>query len=209
MRVFLVRHGQTEWNASGRAQGHSDVGLDEIGHAQSLAAAHRLASTGAQRVYTSDLQRSVHTANPIAEALGVPLTVRDDLRERTFGTLEGAHYTEIRAWFAAECRARNLMEHEIRPDGGESLRDVWHRLAKFQKSLDKIRDSAVVVSHGGTLGLLLARLLRGSVQTARGFRFENASVTEVIRRPDGTWQLLRYADTSHLHEVHDDLGIKA
>jgi|GEM_PF-2993232 len=101
------------------------------------------------------------------------------------------------------------MEHEIRPDGGESLRDVWHRLAKFQKSLDKIRDSAVVVSHGGTLGLLLARLLRGSVQTARGFRFENASVTEVIRRPDGTWQLLRYADTSHLHEVHDDLGIKA
>lgn len=198
MRLYLVRHGQTEWNASGRAQGHSDVGLDGVGLAQAERLGEHFAGINVKRVVSSDLQRCVTTAGPVASGRGLVVESREDLRERTFGELEGSHYTDIRAYFAAESRVRGLGEHEIRPVGGESLRDVWNRLTKVTRMIENSRESLVVVGHGGTNGLLLARLIRGTVQTARAFRFENASVTELVRRPDGHWQLVRYCDTRHL-----------
>ena len=198
MRLFIVRHGQTTWNASGLAQGHSDIDLDDVGRSQALRLAEAFDSARIGKVYCSDLLRCVETAKPVAARLGVEMACREDLRERTFGELEGAHYTDIRAWFSAESRARGLGEHEIRPDRGESMKDVWNRLAKFHRLVDRSRENALVVTHGGTGGLLMARLMRGSVQTAKSFRLENTGITELIRRPDGYWQLLRFTDTRHL-----------
>ncbi|MFM9873249.1 MAG: histidine phosphatase family protein [Fimbriimonadaceae bacterium] len=205
MRIFIVRHGQTAWNANGLAQGHSDVDLDETGREQSLRLADALQGLRIGQIFTSDLKRCVMTAEPVAAKLGLDLESRDDLRERTFGELEGAHYTEIRAWFSAESRARGLGEHEIRPEGGESMKDVWNRLAKFNRLIDRSRENMVVVTHGGTGGLLMARLMRGTVPTAKSFRLDNTGITELIRRPDGYWQLLRFSDTRHLagHERKD------
>ncbi|MDI9635586.1 histidine phosphatase family protein [Kamptonema cortianum] len=203
MRIYLIRHGQTEWNASGRAQGHSDVELDETGKRQAEVLAQALCDANIQRVFSSDLKRCVATATPLVQMAGLQLEARPDLRERTFGELEGAHYTEIRCWFNAECRERNLKEHEIRPEGGESLRDVWHRLEKFHRLVNNIRESSVVFTHGGTCGLLLSRLMNGTVHTARSFRFENAGITELKKRQDGHWQLVRYCDTSHLSALSD------
>lgn len=202
MRLYLVRHGQTEWNASGRAQGHSDVELDQTGHWQAKCIAKALANVNVGTIYASDLKRCVMTAQPLAEATGLEIKTREDLRERTFGRLEGSHYTEIRAWFAAECRAQGLQEHELRPEDGESLRDVWCRLVKFQAELERIRTNAVVFTHGGTCSLIVSRLIQSDAKTARSFRFENASITEFIRRSDGLWQLLRFADSKHL-QCHD------
>jgi 2,3-bisphosphoglycerate-dependent phosphoglycerate mutase len=204
MRLYIVRHGQTEWNASGFAQGHSDIELDETGRTQAAAMAKALMDCRISKVYSSDLRRCVETADAFAGPLGMMVEAREDLRERTFGQLEGAHYTEIRAWFNGESRQRGLGEHEIRPDGGESLKDVWNRLAKFNRLIDRSRENALVVTHGGTGGLLMARLMRGTVQTAKSFRLENTGITELIRRPDGYWQLLRFTDTRHLRS--DETG---
>ncbi|MES1228474.1 MAG: histidine phosphatase family protein [Armatimonadota bacterium] len=198
MRVYLVRHGQTAWNADGRAQGHSDVDLDQTGLEQAQRLCDSLRGLGIRRIYTSDLKRCVQTATPLSQQMGIPLLVRDVLRERTFGILEGKHYTEIRAWFQAEARLQKKPEYELRPEGAESLKDVWKRVAPMERELDRTNDSTVIFSHGGTCGLLLGRLIKANVETGRSFRFENASVTELIRRPDGFFQLLRYNDTTHL-----------
>lgn len=198
MRLFIVRHGQTEWNANGFAQGHSDIELDATGRLQAAAMARALADCRIAKVFSSDLRRCVETADAFAGPLGMMVDAREDLRERTFGELEGAHYTEIRTWFSAESRQRGLGEHEIRPEGGESLKDVWNRLAQFNRLIDRSRENMLVVTHGGTGGLLMARLMRGTVQTAKSFRLENTGITELIRRPDGYWQLLRFTDTRHL-----------
>lgn len=203
MRLFLIRHGQTEWNAGGRAQGHSDVELDPTGHRQAQTLADHLAKNPIKRILSSDLKRCVQTAEPLAERLGLPITPRQELRERTFGKLEGAHYTEIRAYFTAEARVQLIPEHDIRPDDGESIRDVWNRLEKLTKEINRADQDTVVFGHGGTTGVLLARLVQGNVATARSFRFENASVTELVRRPDGFWQLLRFADTTHLEALRE------
>ena len=198
MRVYLVRHGQTAWNADGRAQGHSDVDLDETGREQSERLCDAMRSVGIRRVFSSDLKRCVQTATPLAQALGVPIQIRETLRERTFGILEGKHYTEIRAWFHMESRLRKKPEHELRPEGAESLKDVWKRVAPVEREIERMNENTILFTHGGTCGLLLGRLIKANVETGRSFRFENASVTELIRRPDGFFQLLRYNDTSHL-----------
>lgn len=203
MRLYLIRHGQTAWNAGGRAQGHSDVELDPTGRAQAERVARALGSTHVRRIISSDLVRCVQTAEPLANSTGIEITTRSDLRERTFGTLEGAHYTQIRAYFTAEARVQEIPEHDIRPDNGESIRDVWNRLEKLARELSRSDQDTAVFGHGGTTGVLLARLVQGNVATARSFRFENASVTELVRRPDGFWQLLRFADTSHLEALSE------
>ena len=198
MRIYLVRHGQTAWNADGRAQGHSDVDLDDVGREQSHRLRDALSQSGIKRVYSSDLKRCLQTAQPLCELLGLRVTQREMLRERTFGILEGKHYTEIRAWFQSESKTQKLPEHELRPPGAESMKDVWKRITPMEREINRMDDTSVIFSHGGTCGLLLGRLIRSNVETARSFRFENASITELIRRPDGIYQLLRYNDTSHL-----------
>ncbi len=199
MRLFLVRHGQTTWNADGRAQGHSDVELDAVGHAQAQRLAGFFKNKDIRRIFSSDLNRCLQTARPLAESLGIEVEPRPVLRERTFGVLEGQHYTALRAWFQGEARAQGLTEFELRPDDGESVKDVWRRLEAFEKELKRVHENSVVIMHGGSCGILMARLMRANVESSRSLRFENAAVNELIRRPDGFWQLLRYNDGSHLH----------
>jgi len=199
MRLYLVRHGQTTWNADGRAQGHSDVDLDTVGQAQAERLVTFFRNKEVKRIFSSDLNRCVQTAAPLASALELEVETRPVLRERTFGVLEGEHYTTLRAWFQGEARVQGLTEFDLRPDDGESVRDVWRRLEAFEKELRRMNENAVAILHGGSCGILMARLMRGNVESSRSLRFENAAVSELIRRPDGFWQLLRYNDSSHLH----------
>ncbi|MEY2406219.1 MAG: glucosyl-3-phosphoglycerate phosphatase, partial [Acidimicrobiaceae bacterium] len=84
VRILLVRHGQSEWNALGRWQGQADPPLSDLGRLQAHAAAHALGAVGA--VFASDLVRAAETAAIIAAELGVgPVVIDADLRERDAG----------------------------------------------------------------------------------------------------------------------------
>lgn len=188
MRVFLVRHGQTLWNIEGRAQGHSDIELDVVG----LEQAKRLATAvpAGLHTFSSDLKRAHETARAVSHR--ITLDIR--LRERGFGQLEGQPFDELHR--IATSSGKSLIEYV--PPGGESFLDVWSRLSTFTAELVEHDDDQVVVTHGGTCALLLAQLLRGRPETSRSFRFGNTAVTELQRRPDGTFLMVRYNDTSHL-----------
>ena len=86
--MIVVRHGETEWNAEGRIQGHQDVALNERGERQVAAVARRLASARVDAVYSSDLRRTMQTAEHIAEALGKKIIQDQRLREWKLGVLE-------------------------------------------------------------------------------------------------------------------------
>ena len=88
-RLVLVRHGQTEWNLLGRAQGHADISLDAIGHAQAAAAAPYLAALAPVRLWSSDLARARETAAYVAEAAGLPVETDPRLREYDVGVRSG------------------------------------------------------------------------------------------------------------------------
>jgi probable phosphoglycerate mutase len=199
MRLFLIRHGQTEWNNSSRAQGHTDIALDHVGQKQADLLGKRFEGESISRIIASDLLRARHTAGPIAAAIGVPLELLPGLRERGFGDWEGRYFVEINAAFSASAEGRI----RLRPPRGESLEDVWRRTLPIAQELLEAREPVVVVTHGGALSLLLAQLLGAPIEVSASFRFANTGVTELGRLADGRWHLAKYNDTRHLESVHE------
>lgn len=196
MRVFLIRHGQTEWNVAQRAQGHSDIPLDDVGVRQAELLARSMDGHRLERVYSSDLGRAVETAAPITRLTGAELIATPSLRERSFGEWEGQPYGVIRAGVTAS----GLPSHEFAPPGGESLVYVQQRITQWWTDLPK-RGAIGIVSHGGTCSLLLALLLDAPPSVSRSFRFSNTGVCELNLRDDGAFQLVRYNCTAHLEEA--------
>ncbi|NDJ55344.1 MAG: histidine phosphatase family protein [Chloroflexi bacterium] len=126
--LLLIRHGQTEWNSIRRCQGQTDTPLNERGIEQAQAAAEVARQAAPHIIVTSDLRRCAHTAEIIAEALGVAVVPDKRLREWHQGVLQGLHYPEIEAEHA-ELQAllrREPLDHA--PEGGESLAEMGKRV---------------------------------------------------------------------------------
>jgi 2,3-bisphosphoglycerate-dependent phosphoglycerate mutase len=199
MRLYLVRHGQTAWNAEMRAQGHADIPLDEVGRRQAELLADAIADLQVALILSSDLQRAAQTAKILADRLAAPLVLDPRLRERSFGKMEGLSFKQLAATLHQQQHIEGTGPYDVRPAGGESLRDAWQRVRPVAEELSKRTDGdVIVVGHGASCALLLAHLFRGQVETSRAFRFGNTGLTETIRRPEGNFQLIRYNDVSHL-----------
>jgi probable phosphoglycerate mutase len=160
-----------------------------------------LKGLGIERVLSSDLTRCVQTIEPLVASNGLALELRPDLRERTFGTMEGKDYSELHVWMREEGRRLEIPDWQVRPPGGESMADVWRRLDDVEAELRAETRTTLVVSHGGALAQLLAKLIKGSAETPRAFRFSNCSVTVLTRRPDRSLMLERFNDCTHLEEL--------
>lgn len=195
MRLFLIRHGQTGWNALDRAQGHTDIPLDETGLRQAESLGAQFAEMSLARVLSSDLARASQTASPVARASNSSLEVATALREKCFGDWEGEPFSWIRE---RTPDGHNLDElYHFKAPNGESFSEMWARLDATVAEMRECGEDVALVTHGGTACLLLAKLLCADFATSRSFRFSNASVTELERR-NGTFRLIRYNDTSHL-----------
>src|SRR5947209_8344438 len=118
MRVYLVRHGQTAWNAERRYQGHTDIPLDEHGLEQARLLANALSEEPIARVLSSDLQRARMTAAPMATLHGIEVTVRADLRERCIGAWEAQPMENVAEHFIEQELATGQQREEIQPPGG-------------------------------------------------------------------------------------------
>jgi broad specificity phosphatase PhoE len=204
MRLFLVRHGQTEWNRIGRAQGHQDTPLDETGLRQAARLPEAFKPGEIHRILCSDLQRAIRTAEPLAQAFNLEIETTPTLRERCFGEWEGLSYKEFQTYVQEKSEGDPF---HFRAPGGDSLADVWQRTATLAEQLKNQQENTLVLSHGGTLAILLAQLITDPKNltfgpTYRAFRFENAAVTELRRREDGAHQLFRYNDSRHLEPAH-------
>jgi broad specificity phosphatase PhoE len=199
MRVYLVRHGQTAWNAERKNQGHTDIPLDEQGLEQARLLAASFDSPIA-RILTSDLRRAVMTAEPLAARHGVDIEVRKDLRERCFGAWEARPMEKVAQNFIEQELLTGRPREEIEPPDGESLLHVWGRLDKVVREIEASHEPMAVICHGGSGAVLLSRLLHGTLATSRSFRFDNTGITMIARRPDGGFHLMRYNDSSHLRE---------
>ncbi|GAA5532550.1 histidine phosphatase family protein [Deinococcus aluminii] len=200
-RLFLVRHARTASNvAQTLGAGHDDP-LDPVGERQARAVAAHFAALGlsAPRVYASPYRRARQTAEAIADALGVPVTVLDGVREIHTGTWAGRPYSHL-----------HTHVHEWRHEdgtpgfpGGESLRAVARRFRTALEGVFEGEGTPVVVSHGAALSAVLALLLKADPEEAwREGRFThgNTAVTELLSER-GEWRARRLADAAHLAPV--------
>ena len=193
-RVVLWRHGRTEWNAAGRFQGQLDPPLDDEGRSQAARTAPHLATAGLSAddtvVVSSDLGRAAETAAPLVALLGVPLLFDSRLREHGLGCWEGLTREEVAERYPDQY-ADWLAGRPVRGRGGEEAEEVAERALAALLDLPSA-EVAVVVSHGGTCGRLLERLLEQGPEHRRLFGpLGNCSWSELIHQ--GThWRLMRH-----------------
>ena len=161
-RLVLVRHGRTEWNLSGRAQGQADVALDDVGRAQAKETAAALAALSPVRLWTSDLARARETAAFLEEATGLVAVPDPALREYAVGVRSGLTHPEFAARFPAEHAAWESGQDGPLVEGEEPTAAVRARLvpalASYLGSLEP-GETGIAVTHGACLKVGLAGLL--------------------------------------------------
>lgn len=192
-RVFLLRHGETEWNATGRLQGSTDVPLSARGVAQAQAAAVALAARlpeGA-RIISSPLERARVTAEACSAATGAPITFDDRMRERSYGVWEGMTAAEREAHDPVEV-SRWHAGLEPRIEGYEDHVSVTSRAVACIEAHADDGPAVVFVGHGGTSRLAVRLLMSLPLDGWSLGVLDNARWAELERAPDGEWRLISY-----------------
>jgi len=193
-RLWLVRHGQTDWNAQGRIQGHTPTELNEAGRGQARALAEMLAVGGDKfaAIWSSDLPRAHQTAEILAGKLGMQVQGTTNLRERSFGRYEGSTSDEIRdARTALGLEQTGDLADWTGMPGIESNDVLWERVSVFLRELSaKYPDQDVlVVTHGGVIARAVYRILGIADGVPRRFPLSNGIVAIVQWRQDAFYLL--------------------
>ena len=179
MLFYLIRHGESLYNAEGRIQGQSDVELSLLGLRQAAAIADALAEEQIDAIFASPLRRAMQTAEPIAARLGLTIQTDDRLKEIDAGIFQGLLWAEIESKFpdAARPWCEQLPDFVI--PGGESRRSLMIRgLAVFQSIRESPFRRVAVVSHGGILAAALKAVLRIPAEV-NPFSLYNASISKL------------------------------
>ena len=157
--LLLIRHGQTDWNAAGRWQGHTDIPLNDTGLAQARLLAKRLSTWPIKAIYSSDLSRASCTAEYLAKPHNLQPKYLETLRERDGGIFTGLTSEEIVEKYPEGLAL--LRETGMTPQVGESDFDVAQRILKAFKRIirDHEGEMVAIVTHGGALASIVAYFL--------------------------------------------------
>ena len=199
-KVIFIRHGQTEWNVTGRYQGQSDVKLTEEGRKQAEKLADNFPVAKVDAIYASDLCRAMVTAETIAKKFGLKVQAEPAFRELSFGDWEGLTYQQIvDKWEEAMA---NFLQHPdiLEIPGGESFPAVQQRAMKRLNELIEKHDgqAIVVVAHGAVLRTMLTAALHMPLQYLWSIRQFNTAVNIVRYDADANPTVELLNSTAHL-----------
>ncbi len=172
---WYLRHGETDWNRQGLSQGSNDIPLNELGLAQAKEAAVRLRNRGITSIVSSPLSRARVTAEIVAKALGLEVTLEPDLREVSWGVHEGKPLAE---WFSGWIAGHTT------PEGAESFLELRSRaVAGLNRAVGQ-PPAVLVVAHGGVF-----RAIRSVMKLEISGRTRNCVPMwcEPPRRPGEDW----------------------
>ncbi len=204
VRISAIRHGETDWNAASRVQGHTDIALNARGLAQAARLAQALGGDAPQAIYCSDLRRAQQTAQAIADATGAPLHTAQALRERCFGGFEGQSFQELNERFPEDAKQwRRRVPDWAPPGGGESLLAFRARIlaAVEQCAATHLGQHIAIVTHGGALDVLYRAATGLGLQDARTWQLANAAINRLLWTPDRGLTLVGWADNAHLQDA--------
>ncbi|MCU1410139.1 MAG: histidine phosphatase family protein [Rhodoglobus sp.] len=176
MLLYLVRHGETDWNSQRRIQGTTDIPLNDVGRGQAARTGLLLARRQWDAVVTSPLSRALETGSIIAGELGLPVPTTDDrLVERNYGEAEGLDFEEMQRLFPGDTRVPGREKRSaVAARALDALMDIAHAHPE---------ESVVVVSHGGLIRSVLRKvdpegdhgmITNGSVHS---FRYEDGALS--------------------------------
>lgn len=216
-RFYLVRHGQTEWNAAGMYQGQMDIPLDETGRRQAIALRSRLSGVTFDAIYSSTLSRARETAalliTPEAGTTSAPALSRlAAFDEVSYGDWEGHTIEQIATLYAEGWRQYQNDPIAGRPPGGESRDDLRRRVVPAFAEIARAHapDSQILlVTHGGTMRAIVIQMLGLELDAYRRLHFDNASLSIVdlcvpgpeFQPSDLRGSVVLLNDTAHLESL--------
>jgi broad specificity phosphatase PhoE len=194
-QFYVFRHGETDWNAEGRFQGHIDIPLNDRGREQARGLIPRLEPYGLQIVVSSDLSRAHETARIVAEGLGIAVRTDPGLREAFLGQAQGLTYDEILEQFGEDVtgqwRSDLPTDADVSYPGGETGAQVMSRvfaaLARFVE-LEPAYDHIGISCHGGVIRRIMQRIRPPGSEPVR---IPNAVLYRIgYDLGNGTWRVL-------------------
>lgn len=176
---YLVRHGETTWNKTGRFQGKTDIHLSPKGKKQAEKLALWFKDKEIDAIYSSSLSRAVETAEPVSKILRLPILTSDELLELNFGQWEGKNFSEIESLWPGMMNRMMESPELISPPGGESYKDCENRVLQFLQSLSKEGEdqSFIIVSHGAAIRTMICGLLSLPLKCIWKLALDNTSIT--------------------------------
>ena len=199
MKIYLVRHGETEWNQAGRLQGQTDIDLDATGFAQAEEAAERLKDIPFEIAFCSPLIRARHTAETIVGERKITLIPDERLRELNFGPWEGTDLQMIKE--GTNNPFTNPGGYQP-PEGAESFAQLYARSGEFVREvllpLEEKYETVLVVAHGALNRSILNQVLNIPVSDFWHFHMGNCA-TAVLECHEGELFLLEYQDSESVN----------
>ena len=194
IKIYIARHGETTWNEEGRIQGRSNPGLSPKGYVQSLALRHHLKDRPLSAIYTSTRQRSILTAEPLANHLGLPIQNQPALDEIAFGILEGKLLHHFDEELKSEWERFKDNRFVYRIPGAENYADVADRVKPFVERLlrDHKGEEVLVVGHRVVNRLLIGMLMEYPVEKVLEIEQTNEMLYLIQR--NGEAKIFHYMD---------------
>ena len=201
-RILLIRHGETDWNRTGRYQGHSDTDLNAKGRLQARKLCRRLAGERIDAVYASDRKRTINSARMIFSAHTVK--TRSGLREISFGIFEGLTYKEIMKKYPELHTKWAADPFGVKIPRGEMPAAFKRRVLRAFKEIAHraVRGTVAIVTHGGVINVLVDELLGGG--TRQDFVPGHTSLT-MIEFVKGKARAVLLNDAAHLKHGKDNI----
>ena len=200
MKLYLIRHGQTDWNVAGKIQGCHDIPLNETGRKQAQYLAEGMRNRPVTHIYSSPQIRALETARAIAASQGVEVTTLPGLREVEFGDWEGMTWKEIEERDPERYARWVATPAEVTPPGGESRAQIYERIGQAVNTIIKeAKGDVAVVSHGAALVYTVSYMFRNEVGPHDEIIVKNVSITTVeYDRETGHFRMIQENDLSHL-----------
>ena len=197
--ITIVRHGETVWNAQMRIQGHCNSDLTENGILQAELVGKALAKREFDVLFSSDLERAAETARIINTNLLLPHHLKPNLRERSFGVLEGMTIAEIKEQYPTEYAHYIQRDPKFVIPEGESPEQLYQRIvSEIEVIANQFRNQKIlIVAHGLVLEMMMYRTFNIPLDNPRVFSINNSSISSFYI-DDQKWFLKEWGVIEHL-----------
>ena len=200
-KIFLVRHGESQWNVLKKIQGQQDVPLTDRGMKQANLIGNRLVHERIDRIYSSDLKRAYDTAEIIGKRLSLNVIPTKEFREIDFGIWEGMSNDEMHTEYYNELCLWRKEPEKLKVEGAESLRELQLRaMAAVNKIINnEVGDNILIVSHSATLKTIILGLLNMDLAYFKNLTLGNVSLS-IVENRDYNRVMKVLNDTCHIKE---------
>lgn len=178
MNIYLVRHGETNYNKERLLMGQLDIPLNELGVSQAEKVARVLENKKISKIYSSDLQRASKTAEIINNSQDIPLELVPNFREHTLGKLDGMKWSP--EWDELD---KNEFEERILKEGGEPIDSfrtrIWDTFVKITEN-HSIDENLLIITHGGCIRMIIMKILQATEEIFSNLSIDNCSLTKIV-----------------------------